>query len=212
MARQAIDMTGERYGKLTVISRAENTKANKAQWLCRCDCGNYKIITRHSLMQNTKSCGCSKGEFISQRMKTHGMKKTRLYRIWSGMKDRCLNPKSKYWNAYGGRGITIFQDWIDSFESFRDWAYQSGYSEKLTIDRIDNNKGYSPDNCRWATYKEQENNRRNNHILTINGISKTASEWADYYGISSNVFISRIDSGWSIEKAISTPLKRRKQK
>lgn len=122
------DMTGERYGKLVVVSRVDDPR-HGTRWLCKCDCGNDKIVVRRHLIRGmTKSCGCSKREFISDARTTHGMRKTRLYRIWTGVKDRCLNENSKYRKRYGGRGITICDEWKDSFEAFRDWALENGYS------------------------------------------------------------------------------------
>ena len=187
MANPAIDMTGMKVGHLTVLSRAENTSQNKAQWLCRCDCGNYTVVSRRHLKNaGTNSCGCYAKEVARKTHTTHGMKKTRLYRIWSGMKDRCLNPNSRHWKHYGGRGIAVFDKWADDFSSFAKWSMDNGYSESLTLDRINNDAGYTPDNCRWATYKEQENNRRNNVRITINGVSKTVAEWSQETGVHSS--------------------------
>ena len=133
-----------------------------------CDCGGQTITSRRNLTQgNSKSCGCYRRE-LGKKNKTHGMKKTRLYRIWAGMKDRTTNPNSKYWIDYGGRGISLCDEWFD-FENFMEWAISNGYTEELTLDRVDVNRNYEPSNCRWATYLEQENNRRNTVYCKYNG-------------------------------------------
>lgn len=210
MAQQAVDMAGMRIGRLTVVSRAENTNQNKAQWLCKCDCGKEVVVSRRHLKDfSTLSCGCYAKEKARERHTTHGMKRTRLYRIWAGMKDRCCNPKSKYWDRYGERGISVCDEWRNSFESFQSWAMSNGYKENLTIDRIDNSKGYSPDNCRWATYKEQENNRSNNRLLEHSGEVHTISEWGEITGIGQRLISQRLYHGWNIERALTQKPKRR---
>lgn len=209
MARRAVDMAGMRIGRLTVISRAENTRQNKAQWLCECDCGNEVVVSRRHLKDmSTLSCGCYRSDYAKDNNSTHGMKGTRLYRIWSGMKDRCCNPKSKYWDRYGARGIAICQEWL-GFQEFYNWSIAHGYSKNLTLDRIDNDKGYSPENCRWATYSEQENNRRNNRILEFYGESHTVAEWSRIVGIDQRIIGQRIFYGWSIERALTQKVRKR---
>ena len=137
------------------------------------------------------------------------MKGTRLYRIWSGIKDRCCNQNSKYWDRYGARGITVCNEWKNSFEQFYQWSLDNGYRENLTLDRIDNNKGYSADNCRWATYKEQENNRSNNRKLEYEGEVHTISQWSDIVGIEQRLISQRLYHGWSIKRALTELPKRR---
>lgn len=204
MAHKAIDMVGMKIGRLTAISRAENTKQNKAQWLCKCDCGNTVVVSRRHLKDySTVSCGCYRSDLAKEQHTTHGMKSTRLYRIWSGMKDRCCNPKSKYWNRYGGRGITVCDEWKNFFENFMEWSFTNGYTDDLTIDRIDNSKGYYPDNCKWATMKEQENNRGNNHLIEYKGETHTISEWSEITGIDQRLISQRLYHKWSEERALT---------
>lgn len=156
-----IDLTGQRFGRLTVIERAENNKAGRARWLCRCDCGKYITVTGVDLRTgNTKSCSCLKTARLIKQSTTHGESKTRLFQIWCNMRNRCYNPNVTRYDDYGGRGITVCDEWLHDFTAFRNWALSSGYSDELTLDRIDNDKGYSPDNCRWATWHEQRMNQR----------------------------------------------------
>lgn len=140
-------------------------------------------------------------------MITHRGYGTRLYRIWSSMKTRCNNPNCRIYMRYGGRGITICDEWQRDFAAFREWAISNGYSEELTIDRINNDEGYSPENCRWATTKEQNRNRRDNRLLTLNGNTKPLAEWAEIAGLNIPTLHKRVVKlGWSLEKAMTTPL------
>ena len=160
MAR-SIDLTGQRFGRLTVEKRAGTSQNGNVLWACKCDCGNITVVKGYSLKNSiTRSCGCLIAESTKDRNTTHGLRKTRLYRIWANMKDRCLNSNAPGYLYYGGRGITICDEWKNDFLQFYDWAMANGYADDLSIDRIDNDKGYNPDNCRWATHSEQMRNRR----------------------------------------------------
>lgn len=157
-----IDLTGQRFGRLVVLGRAEkNTHTGHPMWHCLCDCGEETIVFGGDLRRgHTLSCGCLQINRCSEIHSRHNLCKSRLYRIWGAMKTRCYNPKFQYFKNYGGRGIIICKEWLNDFQAFYKWAMSHGYRDGLSIDRIDNDKGYSPDNCRWVTMKEQRHNRR----------------------------------------------------
>ena len=224
MPNRLIDLTGKRFGRLVVIRRAETDKNKAVRWICLCDCGNTKVVSGPHLRNgDTQSCGCLRRELVGIRSaeiarhvginnKKHGMRGTRLYNIWQGMKARCLNINSKYYKRYGFRGITICDAWRDSFEAFRDWALANGYRDDLTIDRIDNGGNYCPENCRWITMKEQQNNRRSNRFITYNGKTKTVSQWASEIGVSTGMLYHRLDAGWDIDRAFTEPSQRKNRR
>lgn len=156
---ELIDLHEKKYGKLTVIEKS-GKQGRETTWLCRCECGNTTIVTGGNLRAGrTQSCGCIRNEKSKERLKTHGLTKTRLYRIWKNMKTRCYNPKIPTFKYWGGKGITICDEWRNSFEAFYQWSINNGYSDLLTIDRINGNKGYEPSNCRWADIYTQNRNR-----------------------------------------------------
>ena len=151
-----IDITGQRFGRLTVVKRYDVTR-----WLCRCDCGNETYSDSYQLRKGiTKSCGCLQKELCGNQHRKHGFTKTRLYRIYYRMKERCYRPTNDNYKYYGGLGITVCDEWLKSFITFKDWALSHGYADNLTIDRINNELGYMPSNCRWITIQEQQKNRR----------------------------------------------------
>lgn len=154
-----IDLTGQKFGRLTVIERY-GVRDGHAAWMCECECGNRTVVNGRWLRAGrTTSCGCYHKEMLSERSTSHGMTNSRLYRIWHNMKNRCFYSGDKHFSDYGGRGITVCDEWKNSFEAFHDWAMPNGYADNLTIDRVDNDGNYEPSNCRWITMKEQCKNR-----------------------------------------------------
>jgi len=179
-----IDLTGQKFGRLTVVERVDNANDGHARWLCQCDCGKEKNINGRELRcGDTRSCGCLKKELMIQRniqKNIHGHSSngiiSKVYQVWSGIIQRCNNPNNKRYKDYGGRGIRVCEAWL-KFENFiKDMGEKP---EGLTLDRIDNNDDYCPENCRWATRKEQQRNTRINRLITINGITKCIAEWCE---------------------------------
>lgn len=209
-----IDLTGQKFGRLKVLKFSHVNSKYSPYWLCRCECGKEKIINGADLRnKKIKSCGCLKREKVIERSKKHGDKNTKLYAIFQGIKQRCTNMNSQAYNNYGGRGIKC--EWVtyeefkkDMHDSYLEHIKEHG-KKQTTIDRINNNGNYSKENCRWATYKEQANNRRSNRYITFNGRTKTMSQWADFLGIKEYNILYRLNKlNWNIEKALSVPIKK----
>lgn len=148
----------------------------------------------------------------SERFTKHGGSGTRLHSVWRNMKTRCYNPKSKYFARYGGRGIIVCDEWRQSFSAFREWALSHGYADNLTIDRINNNEGYRPDNCQWVTQKKQLRNFSRNRLITYKGQTKPVTEWAEEKQISVKALYYRVEKGWTAEEALETPVKKQNKK
>lgn len=200
-----IDLASMRFGRLVVVSRAENV-GRTTRWNCLCDCGNLVIVRQPDLKaRKTQSCGCLHREQLAERNTVHGLSKTKLCDIWRSMKDRCNNPKNRAYKNYGGRGISICNEWLTDFKAFYDWAMANGYGDNKSIDRINVNGNYEPENCRWTDYKTQANNTRANHFVEYNGKTQTIAQWADECGIKQHTLIQRLRRGWTIEKALTTP-------
>lgn len=200
------DLTGMKFGRLTVISRAPRLPSSPTtRWHCVCDCGGETTAQAPQLKSGkTQSCGCLASELSHERATTHGGRKTRLYHIWAMMKQRVLNPKNDSYKDYGGRGIRICDDWANSFVVFRDWAYKAGYSDSLSIDRINNDGNYEPSNCRWVDVAAQNRNQRSNVRLEYNGETKLMVEWAKDLGITEQALYRRINVlHWPLERALT---------
>ena len=180
------DLTGQKFGLLTVVGLAD-TETRKTYWVCRCDCGNMKTVRSDSLLCGAiKSCGCLKKKQDKVNLvknHRHKMSGTRIYLEWQGMKARCYNKSDARYADWGGRGITVCDQWKNSFEAFYEWAMENGYQKELSIDRIDNNGNYCPENCRWATQKEQSRNRRSNVNITIGNSTRTLTEWCEIFHV-----------------------------
>lgn len=193
------DITGNKYNRLTAL-RIVSYKPVK--WECRCDCGNIHIVSASNLTTGqVKSCGCLHGGCYR-----HNQSRTRLYRIYAKIKRRCYVKDDPAYHNYGGRGIEMCDEWKDSFINFSEWAYSNGYNDSLTIDRIDNNEGYNPENCRWADYYQQSNNRRYNRIISYEGKDQTLAEWCREKNISYGTIWARLKSGMTFEEAINKPI------
>ena len=199
---------GRRFGRLEVVGirRERRGKRNTIMAHCRCDCGSEKDVFWQALADGrVKSCGCLNRELTAKRghdNARHGGCGTRLYRIFRSMRERCERPRHMHYANYGGRGIKVCPEWRGNFAAFREWATSHGYADNLSIDRIDNDRGYSPDNCRWVDTRAQGNNRRTCHLLTVSGQTHTISQWAKLTGIGKTTIKERMRRGWSAERAL----------
>lgn len=201
-----IDLTNRRFGRLTVTKRhPENNKNNRIVWECICDCGNECLVSGANIGRSTKSCGCFAQENRVTSNIKHGKRHSRIYYVWCSIIQRCTNMKAQGYKGYGAQGITICDEW-KSFANFLRWAEANGYDDSLSIDRTDNKLGYSPENCKWKTMKQQQNNRTNNRLLTLNGNTFTVAQWAEQLNINPRTLETRLLRGWSIEKALTVPV------
>ena len=202
-----MDLTGKQFGRLTVVrlySRSSRKPTRPTMWLCKCECGNEVVVRRGNLLNgNTKSCGCLR----TDNMGAYTPNANRLWNSWRSMRFRCNNKASNRYHLYGGRGIKVCEDWDKSFEAFKEWSLQNGYADNLTIDRIDVNGDYRPENCRWIPIEEQGRNKRTNRLLIHNGETRTLAEWARVASLNEETLRSRLKRGWSVEKALTTPVK-----
>lgn len=213
--RKIIDLSGQRFGRLIVLSEHKSSSQG-TMWLCKCDCGVIKYIHAKQLKRgNTQSCGCLSREKSSERRYIHGGKANseRLYSIWKNMNSRCNAKESTnefLYRYYGSKGIAVCDDWKD-YKNFKEWAMNNGYTDELTIDRINGNLGYNPENCRWVTRKIQSNNLSNNIKCEINGQTLTISEIAEKYNLTYNTVKGRLRRGWDIIEIIETPYRGHKK-
>ena len=206
-----VDLIGQRHGRLVCVEylglQKRGDGRNNKMWKCVCDCGNEKIVTTNSF-KSSMSCGCYKKDVIHD-LRYKGDDSKRLYGIYRQMKLRCYDSSSKHYKNYGLRGIRICGEWLgdDGLDNFRKWAIESGYHKGLTIDRRDNNKDYSPDNCRWVDMKIQSNNKRNNVWLEMNGKTQTLTQWCEEYNVPYPRVRVRIrNMGWTLQEALTTPI------
>lgn len=198
-----IDLTGQKFSKLKVLSYAGKDKQGSALWLCRCECGKTKVIIGKDLRNgHTKSCGCYQKERVSITNRTHNQTNTRLYRTWRHMKDRCFYPKSDRYKNYGARGITVCNEWLN-FENFYNWAINNGYKENLTLERRNNNGNYEPKNCCWILMKEQAKNKQNSKKYTYKNETKILSDWIRFFNTTEGKIRYRIKN-WGVDKAFRT--------
>ena len=203
-----VDLKGQKFGRLTAIEYM-GQKCHSSLWRCRCDCGNESIVFGGNLKKgNTSSCGC----LFNEMFEMHGLKDTRLYRVWANIKARCYYEKCIDYKDYGGRGITMCDEWKNSFLSFYNWSYSTGYDEnapkwQCTIERIDVNGNYEPSNCKWVTIKEQANNKTNNVYITYKGETKTLPIWAEELDLPYKTLYNRLKRlNWSVEETFERPI------
>ena len=209
-----LDLTNKRFGRLValdigkVVQKEPRSAGTIIFWRCKCDCGNEVLVRVADLTRGiTKSCGCLQKERAKQANTRHGLTHSHLQFIWTAMKQRCHNKNNKNFKEYGARGIKVCNEWLEDFKNFCDWSFQNGYRDGLTIDRFDNNGNYCPENCRWVDRKKQMNNTRRNVFITFNDETKTISEWASKLGFKPSLIRDRLKWGWTIEKALTTPVK-----
>lgn len=197
-----IDLTGQKFNRLRVIELSGKNKQSRYKWLCKCDCGNEVIVNgTHLSSKHTQSCGCFQKERASKTSIRHNMRFTSEYNIWCKMKERCYSKNSTGYKYWGGRGIKVCEEWENSFINF--YKDMGDRPKEMSIDRIDNNKGYSKENCRWATRRQQARNTRRNRMLTYMGETKCLAEWAEKLNLKPATIFMRLRRGWNIEKAFN---------
>ena len=203
------NLVGEKFGSLSVIKRVPSLSSKYSLWLCHCDCGKDVVVRGGNLASgNSKSCGCKKMD-IGRRSLKHGMSNTRLYHIHSWMKERCSKPYSSAYRWYGGKGVCVCDEWLgeNGFKNFADWAMASGYSDELSIDRINPNGNYEPTNCRWVDTKTQQNNKTSNRHVEYQGSTYTLTQFSEMIDMKIATVWARLKRGWSVEKVANTPVK-----
>lgn len=194
------DLSGQRFNRWTVMRWFK-----AGQWLCRCDCGTERVVQGGALKFG-RTRGCLDCRIPTNR--THGGNRTKLHKAWGAIIQRCENPQAAAFPDYGGRGIAVCQEWRASFSKFREWAMLAGYKDGLTIDRINNDEGYNPENCRWATVKQQARNRRSTHYIEWQGQRLALVSAAELAGIRADTLRHRLISGWPLERAMTQPTTR----
>lgn len=205
-----IDLSGQKFGRLTVIERTKNYKG-RVFWKCLCECGNYCYISTKTLRNNTaKSCGCLRIDLLKQRVCKHSMTNTRLYKIWKNIKKRCYGNTPYLTKYYKDKGIVMCKEWKNDFLAFYNWSINNGYDNNTnrgvcTLDRINYNGNYEPSNCRWISIQKQQLNKSSNRLITYNNETHCISEWAKIINVKPKTLEMRFLRGWDIEKALTTP-------
>ena len=199
-------MIGKTFENWTVLEHdIERSVDRKTFYICECKCGTNRSV-RADVLRNGRSisCGCLKKEMLRERVTTHGMTKTPLHNVWIALKDRCTNPNNQRFKYYGGKGVKVCEEWKHDFQKFYDFAIENGWKKGLTIDRMDNDGDYSPENCHFITNRKQQLNKSNNNRVTINGETLTIKEWCDKSGINRNTFVWRLRNGWQGNALLKT--------
>jgi hypothetical protein len=203
----AHNLSGQRFGRLVALRRADRQSGRRVEWECSCDCGRLAVVCANNLKAGRQvSCGCYREQQIGERSLTHGQTGTVEYKTWLGIKKRCYNTACKSYADYGGRGITVCERWLNDFPAFL--ADMGPRPASHSIERIDNHGPYSPDNCRWASRTSQNRNTRRNHYIEHNGQRLTLQELADSHSIDRLVVLKRLNRGWSVERALTEPPRR----
>lgn len=207
-----MDLSTMRFGRLQPLAlehiRTTPSGSRKRFWRCRCDCGTDVVVWAGNLRTGkANSCGCLRRELVAAKNRSHGMSQTPEYKTWGGIKKRCFNSSYKSYADYGGRGITMCDRWLNSFENFLE-DMGTKPSPDHSIERIDNDGHYEPSNCRWATRRDQAHNNRRNVHLTVDGITKPLSEWCREYAISHSSVLERLAKGWDTKRAVTHPPRR----
>jgi len=196
-----LNLAGQRFGSLTVLEVHSQDEYRAYRWKCQCDCGNETVVRGSQLKSGvTASCGCGIRK-ASSRPRTHGQTHTPLYKRWRAMIERTRNPNATEYHNYGGRGIGVCERWL-AFEGFAADMGQT-FDEALTLERRDVNGDYSPDNCYWATTRQQARNKRNNHVIEWRGRRMVVTDWADLLGLNPNTVVHRLRRGWPVDRALT---------
>lgn len=197
-----IDLTEKRFGSLTVLRLEIDVPGRKKKWLCKCDCGNEVVVSGGNLQSgHTQHCKLCGRKVQSEKVKTHGKSRTKLYYVWQGMINRCERESHKSYSDYGAKGISVCEEWHNP-EVFFEWAINNGYKEGLEIDRIETTGNYCPRNCRWISRAINANNKSNNKLIVHNGEEKTLAEWARYYNVNYKNLSRNLKKGYSLEDAV----------
>jgi len=203
------DFVGRTFGRLTVKAFSHINAYRNACWVCECSCGVVATVRGGELTSgDTQSCGCLRKELMAESHTIHGSAYTTEYRIWGNILQRCINPNNPHYADYGGRGITVCDDWLKFENFYRDMGDRP--SKDHTVDRIDNDGPYCKENCRWATQKQQMNNTRSNRFVEFGGESLTVAQWSVRTGIGSTTLLYRLNAGWPVELVLTVPVNKRK--